>query len=242
METVLVTGGTRGLGLATCELLVAEGYRVIATGRSMSDPLRALMGKANPNGRLDFEVLDLTATERIGETVGHIIAKHGDIGGLVNNAAVGLDGVLATMHDTQIETVIQVNLLATVLLTKYVSRSMLIRRKGRIVNIASVVANTGFSGLSVYAATKAGLIGFSRSLARELGKVGVTVNCVLPGFLATEMTATIDSADLARIQNRSALGRLATTGDVAATIAYLLSEQAAAISGTEVVVDAGSTA
>ena len=127
-------------------------------------------------------------TDKIHALATRLRKEFGPIYGLVNNAGIGTAGVLATMPDAEIERLIQLNTLSPILLTKYISRAMLADGAGRIVNIASIVGFTGFNGLSVYAATKASLIGFTRSLARELGRVGVTVNAVAPGFVATEMT------------------------------------------------------
>ena len=241
-KNVLVTGGTRGLGLATCRHLAGAGYHVIATGRNSTEELQALMEDSSVAGSVTFHPLDLSQTDQIRLFVRDVTKQHGALYGLVNNAALGHDGVLATMHDSQIEELIRVNVLASILMAKYASRSMLGRRAGRIVNVASIIASTGFSGLSVYAATKSSLIGMTKSLSRELGKVGITVNAVSPGYMATDMTAGIDEGKLATITRRSPLGRLAHVDEVAAMIAYLLSDSAASITGTEVTIDAGSTA
>lgn len=242
MKNVLVTGGTRGLGVATARRLAADGFHVIATGRRLSPELAALAGAQLPVGKVSFADLDLERTETIHEFIRQTTAAHGPLYGLVNNAALGYDGILATMHDSQIETLVRVNLLATLLVTKYASRSMLTRRTGRIVNVASIIASTGFNGLSVYAATKAALVGFTRSLARELGKAGITVNTVSPGYMQTDMTQAIEAEKLESIRRRSPLGRLVDAADVAETIAFLLSDRAAMITGEEIKVDAGSTA
>jgi 3-oxoacyl-[acyl-carrier protein] reductase len=161
---------------------------------------------------------------------------------LVNNAALGYDGVLATMHDSQIGELVGVNLTATILMTKYAVRSMLLQRSGRVVNVSSIIATTGFNGLSVYAATKAALNGFSRSLARELGKAGITVNSVAPGYMQTDMTGALQGDKLESIKRRSPLGRLASVDDAAAAIAWLLGPDSSAITGTTLTIDAGSTA
>ena len=185
-----------------------------------------------------FDVGDLGA---IPQMVSDLVAKHGTFWGLVNNAGIGMDGVLATMHRTDIEKVLAVNLTAPLILTKYVSRGMLSARKGRIVNISSIIASTGFHGLAAYAASKAGLEGMTRSLSRELGKRGITVNCVAPGYMETEMTSGMDSHQMASIRRRATLG-LAEPADAAAAVAYLLSPEAARITGTVLTVDGGSTA
>ena len=238
VKTIIITGGTRGLGLAIVKRLASEGYRVIAAGRTVTPELQIL---ANDND-VHFEHLDLSNHGTIHEFVKQVVAKYGPIYGLVNNAALGFDGVLATMHDTQIDELIAVNITATILLTKYAVRSMLIQRKGRIINISSIIATTGFNGLSVYAATKAALNGFTRSLARELGKAGITVNSVAPGYMQTDMTGDLQGEKLESIKRRSALGRLATVQDAAAAVAWLLGEDAQAVTGTTLTVDAGSTA
>jgi len=242
VKNVLVSGGTRGLGLAVARTLATEHYHVIACGRRMSQGLEALINEQGLSGRVSFAAVDLGETVGIHGFVRRIIEEHGELYGLVNNAAIGQEGILATMHESEIDDLIRVNVTGTILLTKYASRSMLIRRSGRIVNIASVVGHTGFNGLSVYAATKGALLGFTKSLARELGKADVTVNSVSPGFLETEMTESVGDKNLDRIRRRSPLGRLAQVNDVAATVAFLLSESAGSMTGTDLVVDAGSIA
>ena len=242
MKNVLITGGTRGLGLATCQHLLANGYHVIATGRKMTAGLKSLAEDHSTCGELSFSPLDLSQTDQIRLFIREVTQEHGPFYGLVNNAAIGHDGVLATMHDSQIEELIRVNVLASILVAKYASRSMLGRRTGRIINVASIIASTGFSGLSVYAATKSSMIGLTKSLSRELGKAGITVNSVSPGYMATDMTAGIDDAKLATITRRSPMNRLAHVDEVAAAIGYLLSDSAASITGTDLKIDAGSTA
>ncbi len=231
----IVTGTSRGLGRATAALLVKQGYRVVGISRRAVD-----------SGELGDSYVhvcaDLSDLSSLPQLVRSLVAEHGPPYGLVNNAASGLDGLLPTMHNRAISEVIELNLLSPILLTKYVSRHMVTHGVGRIVNVSSIVARTGFRGLSVYAAAKAGLEGFTRSLARDIGRRNVTVNCVAPGFLDTEMTATLGATDLDRIRARSPLGRFATTDDVAGAIAYLLSAEAGSVTGTVVTVDAGATA
>ena len=242
MKNVLVTGATRGLGLAIAERLAAEGYHVIGTGRQPTPAIHALAMSDFGGGRVSFASLELKDTDGIHDFVRDVTATHGQLYGLVNNAAVGHSGVLATMHDSEIDELIRVNLLSSIQLTKHASRSMLLGKQGRIISISSIIASTGFKGLSVYAATKAALIGFSKSLARELGSAGVTVNTVSPGYMETEMSAGLAPGDLTKIERRSALGQLASVDDVAATVSFLLSDDAASITGTDLTVDAGSTA
>jgi 3-oxoacyl-[acyl-carrier protein] reductase len=146
------------------------------------------------------------------------------------------------MPDAQIERLVRLNTLAPVILTKYVVRSMMADGGGRIVNVSSIVSFTGYSGLSVYSATKSSLVGFTRSLAREVGKVSITVNAVAPGFVDTEMTETLQPEQRATILRRSALGRLVAVEDVANAVEFLLGDKASNITGTVLTVDAGSTA
>jgi len=159
----------------------------------------------------------------------------------VNNAGIGSRHTLATVHDSELLRLLSVNLAGAMLLTKYACRSMLLARSGRIVQISSIAAETGFSGLSVYGATKAGLVGFTKSLARELAPLGITVNAVLPGYLETEMTSELPAGELEKVKRRSAGQRLAGVGDVAGVVAMLLGEGGGAISGACITVDAGYT-
>jgi 3-oxoacyl-[acyl-carrier protein] reductase len=241
MHNVIVTGGSRGLGLAITTSLAAAGYQVIAVARSETDPLREAMSSTAP-GSVCFRAFDLTETAAMGKFVRTLRREFGPIYGLVNNAGIGTSGLLTMMRDDQIERLAQLNTIAPMILTKYVLRSMLAERVGRIINIASVVAATGYKGLAAYAATKASMIGFTRSLAREVGSIGITVNAVAPGFIDTEMTRGTDPAVRERIMRRSALKRLPVPADVAGAVEYLLSDKASKITGITLTVDAGNTA
>ena len=241
-KTVIVTGARRGLGLAISQRLAADGYKVIAVARADSAELNTLCKINGDCGDVVYEEFDLSHTEKIHAWVGELTKKYGRIYGLVNNAAIGCDGVLATMHERDIAQSLLVNLQSPMVLTKYVSRSMLLGGAGRIVNISSIIASTGFSGLSVYAATKAGMIGFTKSLSRELGKAGITVNCVAPGYMDTDMTKGIAPDKLESIKRRSPSGKLASVESVAASVSFLLGEGGAMMTGSTITVDAGSTA
>ncbi len=244
MRNVIVTGGSRGLGLGIARTLIRTGYRVVTIARKETDHLKAAIDEAehlNP-GSLRFVSFDLAAIAEIPELVRTLRRDLGPIYGLVNNAAAGFDGALPLMHNSQIEQLIRLNMVSPIILTKYVVRSMMADGGGRIVNVASIIGFTGYSGLSVYGATKAAMIGFTRSLAREVGRKGVNVNSVAPGFLDTEMTKELDDDQRQTIARRSALRRLAKVEDVADAVEFLLSDKSRNITGTVLTVDAGNTA
>jgi 3-oxoacyl-[acyl-carrier protein] reductase len=244
MRNIVVTGGSRGLGLGISRKLAASGYRVIAVARRQGDEFASAIAQteASIQGRLHFRSFDLSNIVAIGPFVAALREEFGPLYGLVNNAALGTSGILATMHDVEIERLIRLNVNAPITLTKYAVRSMMVGGGGRIINVSSVVSFTGYSGLSVYSASKASLVGFTRSLARELGPLGITVNGVAPGFLMTEMTKELTSSHLDQIRRRSALRRLADVEDVADAVDYLVSKKARNITGTTVTIDAGNTA
>jgi 3-oxoacyl-[acyl-carrier protein] reductase len=244
MRSVIVTGGSRGLGLGIAKRVAAGGYRVIAIARSETAELRAAAQAAQQagGGSLHFRAFDLAETRAIPGLVTMLHKEFGPLYGLVNNAGIGTSGVLAIMPDAHIERLLQINVFAPLVLSKYVVRRLMNERTGRIVNISSIVASTGYQGLSAYSATKAALLGFTRSLAREVGPLGITVNAVAPGFADTEMTRELGEGERDKIMRRSALRRLVTSDDVAGAVEFLLSDQAKNITGATLTVDAGNTA
>lgn len=240
VRNVIVTGGSRGLGLGIARALVADGFRVIAIARSRTAALDEAM--AGADGALAFQDFDLLDTAGMPALVKGIKRDFGPLYGLVNNAGIGTGGVLANMPDAAIERLTRLNVSSPMTLTKYVVRSMMTGSGGRIVNLSSVVAFTGYNGLSAYSATKAAMLGFTRSLAREVGPLGITVNAVAPGFVDTEMTNELTQGQREQIAKRSALKRMAETADVAAAVAFLFGDGARNVTGTVMTVDAGNTA
>jgi 3-oxoacyl-[acyl-carrier protein] reductase len=244
MHNVLVTGGSRGIGLAIVRRLAGAGYNVIAVARRESEELReatsAIMQQEK--GGLHFRAFDLCEIDGIPAFVKRLREEFGAIYGLVNNAGIGTEGLLATMHNSEIEALVRLNVLSPVMLTKYVVRHMMADGAGRIINISSIIASTGYNGLSVYGATKAAATGFTRSLAREVGKLGITVNAISPGFVDTELTQGLAEDQRQRIAGRSALRRLPETEDVARMVEYLLGDGGRNVTGTVLTIDAGNTA
>jgi 3-oxoacyl-[acyl-carrier protein] reductase len=244
VRNVVVTGGSRGLGLAMSGALADAGYRVIAVARSLSPELAEAARNATQaaRGAIEFRACDLSDLGALAPLVRAMRTDFGPLYGLINNAGLGTSGILSTMRDQEIQRLIQLNTASPIVLSKYVLRSMMSQREGRIINIASIVAATGYSGLSVYSATKASLIGFTRSLAREVGQLGITVNALAPGFVATEMTHELTDVERQKIARRSALHRMPEPIDVANSALFLLGEAGRNITGTVITIDAGNTA
>jgi len=244
MHNVVITGGSRGLGLGIAQRLNCSGYRTIAIARKETSQLTSAMEQAEHRtpGSFHFVPFDLAEIDAIPDLVQTLRKSFGPIYGLVNNAGISSDGALALMRNSHIEQLVRVNTISPIILTKYVVRAMMADGGGRIVNIASITGLTGYSGLSVYAATKASLIGFTKSLAREVGRMGVNVNSVAPGFVDTEMTQGLDEEQRGKIARRSALKRFTEIEDVANAVEFLLDCKSKNITGTVLTVDAGSTA
>jgi len=242
MDNVIVSGASRGLGLAIAERLTAVGYNVIAVARRDSEALAALRAREDMAGAVHLRACDLADLSAIPKFLRETKAEFGPIYGLVNNAGGSHEGLLATMPDPDIEALIRLNTLSPILMSKYVVRGMMAQKRGRIVNMSSIIASTGFNALSVYAATKASLVGFTKSLAREVGKLGITVNALAPGFIDTELTGGLGDEGRDKIVSRSALRRLAEPEDVAAAVAFLMGEGGRNVTGTVLTIDAGATA
>ena len=243
-RVAIVTGGSRGLGLATIECLLESGYRVATCSRKASAEIEHLMDTHGSTGSFVW------VRAEVGDEASEVaffqkaIDWAGDDGlyALVNNAAVTGEGVLATFPNADSQRILEVNLLGCLRLARLALRRLLQQRTaGRIINVSSIVGLRGYTGLAAYAASKAGLDGVTRALARENGRRGITVNSVAPGYLETELSASLRAHQRAQIIGRTPLGRLGTVGDVAPVIRFLLSDDAAFITGQTIVVDGGIT-
>lgn len=233
----LVTGASRGIGQAIAKRLANEGYLVIGTATSeegaaaVNDYLQELGGA----GR----VLNVQDTEQINQLFDSIEKEFGNVQVLVNNAGITEDGLLMRMDDNAWERVLDVNLTSVFRTSKRAIKGMMKARQGRIINITSVVAAMGNAGQTNYTASKAGIEGFTRSLAREIGSRQITVNCVAPGFIDTDMTSELDEALIQSMLNTVPLARLGKPEDIAAAVNFLASEEAGYITGTVLDVNGG---
>ncbi len=241
-RNVLVTGGSRGLGAAIVQSFLDGGDNVTTCSRTPSAEIERWRADRSLIGRFHYDQADLVDRQASTELVHRTFQRFGGVDVLVNNAGLAVEGVLGLVDDDDIDAVIDLNLKATVHTTKLVVRRMLAHGSGRIVNISSIVGLSGYRGLSVYGATKAALDGFTRSLARELGSRGITVNSVAPGYLRTSMTHGLEAAQLDQIARRTPVGRLGEPADVVAAVQFLTSPGASFINGHVLVVDGGLTA
>ena len=241
-RSVLVTGGSRGLGAGLVQAFLDAGDNVATCSRTPTETTDAWSRDPATSERFLHEECDIADRSAAGALVSRVVERFGQIDVLVNNAGIARDGVLGLTREEDVDQVIDLNLKGTIELTRVVSRRMLPQGSGRIINVSSIVGLTGYRGLSIYSATKAGLDGFTRSLARELGSRGITVNSVAPGYLRTEMSHGLDEGQLAQIARRTPAGRLGDPEDVAAAVRFLASPEAAFVNGHVLVVDGGLTA
>jgi 3-oxoacyl-[acyl-carrier protein] reductase len=236
-EIVLVTGASRGIGAAIADLLAARGATVIgtATTESGAQAISARMAPAGGVGR----VLNVTDSAAVDALIDDISKTIGPVSVLVNNAGITRDQILMRMKDDDWDAIINTNLSSVYRTSKAVMRGMMKARKGRIINIASVIGLTGNAGQSNYAAAKAGIIAFSKSLAKEIGSRGITVNVVAPGFIQTDMTDSLPEEAKNALMQQIALGRLGAPSDIAEAVAFLASPAAAYITGETLNVNGG---
>jgi 3-oxoacyl-[acyl-carrier protein] reductase len=233
----LVTGASRGIGAAIAERLSAEGARVIGTATTAEGAARISDALGQRGGR--GAILQVGNGESIDALVADIEAHEGAIALLCNNAGITRDTLLLRMKPEDWDAVIQTNLSSVFRLSKAVLRGMMKARKGRIVNITSVVGVTGNAGQTNYAAAKAGILGFTKSLAREVGSRGITVNCIAPGFIDTDMTRALSEAQRGQLTEQIPLGRLGQPAEIAAAVAFLCSADGAYITGETLHVNGG---
>lgn len=236
-DLTLITGGSRGIGRAIVETLLAQGHTVALTHRSESPPIQNLEEAWGEKVRAF--TFDLADRERPQSLIREIEDTMGPISGLVNNAGIQRSELTALMSDASWDEILDVNLGGAFRLTREVLRAMVSRRRGAIVNVASLSALNGVAGHSAYAASKAGLIAMTRCLAREMGRRNIRVNAVVPGFVATDMTADLTEDAVALLRSRESLPRGVTSQDVARAVAFLLSDDAAGITGQALPVDGG---
>ncbi|WP_370119157.1 3-oxoacyl-[acyl-carrier-protein] reductase [Streptacidiphilus sp. MAP12-33] len=227
-RSVLVTGGNRGIGLAIARAFAEAGDKVAVTYRS-GEPPEGLLGVK----------CDITDSEQVDQAFKEIEAAHGPVEVLVANAGITRDTLLLRMSEEDFTSVLDTNLTGTFRVVKRASKAMLRARKGRVVLISSVVGLLGSAGQANYAASKAGLVGFARSLARELGSRNITINVVAPGFVDTDMTAVLSDDRRAEIVSQVPLGRYASTAEIASAVRFLSSDEAAYITGAVIPVDGG---
>jgi 3-oxoacyl-[acyl-carrier protein] reductase len=238
-QVALVTGASRGIGEAIAIALAKAGAKVVGTATTQAGADRITKAIAQAGGQGAGRVLDVRDAAACAALVEAVASQVGPVSILVNNAGVTRDNLLMRMKDEEWDEIQATNLKSVFVLSRAVMRGMMKARAGRIVNISSVVGHTGNPGQANYAAAKAGLAGFSKSLAREIGSRGITVNCVAPGFIETDMTRALAEEQVKKLVENVPLGRLGRVEDVAGAVLYLVSPQASYVTGTTLHVNGG---
>ncbi len=240
-KVAIVTGASRGIGQGIAEQLAKVGATVVCVSRTEAD-IKAVADSINANnGNAHYFAADISNAESFSNLVKFTMEQYGHIDILVNNAGITRDTLLMRMSENDWDTVLNINLKGAFNGTKAVTRPMMKQRSGRIINISSVVGLTGNAGQSNYAASKAGLIGFTKSIAKEYASRGITVNCVAPGYIETEMTNAITDKAKETLLSQIPLGRIGKAADIAAMVNFLASDEAGYITGQTFTVDGGMT-
>ena len=236
-KIILITGANRGIGHNILKKIATCGYTVIGTSRSKdgADMITEALKDSNGKGI----VMDVTNQESINTSVSKIKEDYGIIYGLVNNAGITNDNLLMRMSDEQWNTVIETNLTSLYRVTKSVIKDMMKERTGRVVNIGSIVGMMGNAGQSNYSATKSGLLGFTKSLAREVSSRNINVNAISPGFIDTDMTRALSEEQIEALTKNIPLGRIASPDEVSSVVAFLLSDDSSYITGENINVNGG---
>jgi 3-oxoacyl-[acyl-carrier protein] reductase len=238
-QVALVTGATRGIGRAIALALARDGATVIGTATTEEGAAKIAAGLADAGNRGTGIRLDVTDGAAVDAALAAIEASHGVVTILVNNAGITRDNLLVRMKDDEWDAIMATNLRPAYRLAKAVLRGMMKARHGRIIQIGSVVGASGNAGQANYAAAKAALVGFTKSLAQEVGSRNITANCVAPGFIDTDMTRALPEAQRGKLLERIPLGRLGTPEDIADAVAFLASARAGYITGTTLHVNGG---
>ena len=237
---ILVTGISRGLGLEIATTLLQQGSVVYGVGRTVSERLQEL--QAQFGGRLFYQQVDLGDPSTIKQVVFHdLVPYEVQLHGFVNNAAAAYDDIITNLDDARLEAMFKVNVFAPMIMTKFVLRNMLLHKtRGSIVHISSISAHTGYKGLAMYAATKGAMEAFSKNTAREWGPRGVRSNCLVAGFMETDMSSVLTEEQKGRIYARTSLKKQVSANSVAETVAFLLSDSARSVTGQNIFVDSGT--
>lgn len=240
-KTAIISGGSKGLGATLVKRLLADGYSVATFSRAENQFIKDIKNSYPLDSDFIFRTFDITNSNSLKQFVTEVLKLFGHIDLLINNTAMLAEGVLVTMRDDGIENLINTNISSTILLTKLCVKGMLVSKQGKIINISSINSIRGYAGVSIYAATKAAIDGFTRSLSRELGPSNITVNSIVPGFFESELTQNVSEEIQVKIKKKTPLRRLGTAEDIADAVLFLSSDKAKFITGQSIVVDGGIT-
>lgn len=239
MKNILITGVSRGLGLEICNVLLNLGYTVYGISRSVTPEIESLLNSYPTTFK--YKTFDLSDTDNLIKNIKLLIPNDISIHGYVNNAAAAYDDIITNIKLTELKNMFELNVYSPMILTKYAIRNMLLHKTGgSIVHISSISVHTGYKGLSMYAATKGALEAFSKNTSREWGVKGIRSNCVVSGFMETEMSSTLDGDLKEKIKNRTSLKSLTNLTSVANTVEFLISDKSSSITGQLLHVDSGT--